>query len=364
MTGNRAPLTSAARLINALRKDTPLTVGGRAPVADSALSRSRGTARARQGFGTAGVSLPSNRHHRRDVLKVAGAVPASSYTLTFAPVDPDYWPSVYVDGLNQPPTTGWTIVGHTLTFAGGYGLRTEHVLHVEYDYEDETVAAVKPSVIGVGRSNRSPDTTSSVSSAMSPGATSGDLLLAIVGRSGTFTTPTGWTFLAGISATPGLDAGQHGPQIVRVYYRISDGSSAAVTWTTTNPHNHGAFILALRGVDQAAPIAAQASSFVVGTGTPYSPPQVEVAADGQRLIYLVARDGVGGINSNQDVIEVPSPLIQVANHNLNAGQFTYVAATETASLGTSAQRTFIDPTPGQAENSLWAGFTISVKKGL
>ena len=354
MSNRRTPQPTD-RIIRALRLDTPVNLGGRA-VADSALSRTRANARARAGYASPPSGILARQHHR-DVLKLAGVAPQTTYLLTYAPVDQPHWPALYVDGLSQPPSTGWSISSRILSVPSSYGLLAGHTLHVEYDYgRQATIAALA----NFAQSTSSPASSTSVTVPIPPATIPGDLLLACVGRSGTWTTPAGWTLLGALSAAPGLSTGQ-GPHTFNVYYRVADGSETPVAFASSVSHERAGIMVAVKGVDPLNPIGDWESSSVVGTTTPYTPPTVTVGPENRRIVYFVARDGEG---TTEDDITVPAGVTLITNHALNSGQFSQVAASEIANEGVSVSRTFTDPGAVIATNAFWGGFTISLRTPL
>jgi len=326
---NRRTPQPTDRIIRALRLDTPVSLGGRA-VADSALSRTRANARAKQGFGT--VSPVRGRRHWRDVLKAVGVAPVTTYTLTHFPVDADYWPSLFVSGVEQPPSTGWSTVGNLLTLAGGYGLLTGHDLIAEYDYnEDNPVPPPPPLTPFIAAATATNVAVTTVTVSIPSSRISGDVLIATVARGTAFTTPAGWTALDNQAVTDNS---------VFMFWKVSNGTETTVDLTVTTYVGNlelMAVVVVLRGINNSTPRASTVKATLSGATVTAS--QVTVTATSDYVLYVVHRDTIAGIG---DFITAPVG-VNVRGYVFGTGRFALMLADEISPVGTSPARQFQDP---------------------
>jgi hypothetical protein len=260
-----------------------------------------------------------------------------------------------VCGLNQPPDTGWTITGRTLTLTGGaatFGLLAEHDLHVEYDYLTGA-QAFDPSGTFIAAAQAT--TNSSTVSVDVPLETeAGDLLIFIASRATAFTTPTDFDFY---DSTVGTPTGNE----VFIWTKEADGTETTVATTATaaaGPTFYlNAALIVLRGIDTTDPIAAAATAGGTGTtGATFAAATVAVPSDSVYVLYVVIRD----TTSANDFIEAPDTVNTRANPTVAGGRHAlHVADEAVAPSTTTTTRTFTDP-EGQAGAS-WGSFTLAMR---
>ncbi len=186
-----------------------------------------------------------------------------------------------------------------------------------------TDAAAAITYVGV-RSTTTVATASSLTLNGPVGLTTGDVMIATVSQAGAtvnWTAPAGWTTLL-------TSDGTRAPRVV-VWYRVAtaaDTASTSYTFTSSASAERGGGIMAFRGVDNSAPIAAsaiQAKASAKNMATPSITPGVANS-------MLVAIWGFGDSNAT-----VPAAMTASIPHGSSSANVNLMSAYEAVAASTA-----------------------------